>query len=146
MATSSAPVAASMPTSAGPLPRWSDANGLIADRYKTASDDSVAAVGQQIGTNFGTWTQNGFTAPYGSLVGQIGSTYMLLGANGTFVAPTAGVLNLYYWDSNNGDNTGSIAFNIGTAVPEPATWGMMILGFGAVGAGLRRRSAKVTYA
>jgi hypothetical protein len=26
-----------------------------------------------------------------------------------------------------------------TAVPEPATWGLMILGFGAVGAALRRR-------
>lgn len=27
------------------------------------------------------------------------------------------------------------------AVPEPATWAMMIMGFGAVAAGLRRRSA-----
>ena len=26
-----------------------------------------------------------------------------------------------------------------TAVPEPATWGMMLLGFGAIGCGLRRR-------
>lgn len=35
------------------------------------------------------------------------------------------------------------------AVPEPATWGMMILGFGAVGYGMRRRrkvSAKVHFA
>ena len=32
------------------------------------------------------------------------------------------------------------------AGPEPATWGMLILGFGAIGAGLRRRSAKVSYA
>jgi hypothetical protein len=31
-----------------------------------------------------------------------------------------------------------------TAVPETATWGMMIVGFGVVGAALRRR-AKVTY-
>ena len=27
-----------------------------------------------------------------------------------------------------------------TAVPEPATWAMMMLGFGAIGAGLRRRT------
>jgi hypothetical protein len=27
----------------------------------------------------------------------------------------------------------------GTAVPEPTTWGLMILGFGAIGGGLRRR-------
>ena len=35
-----------------------------------------------------------------------------------------------------------------SAVPEPATWGLMLAGFGVVGAGLRsrRRSTTVTYA
>ena len=33
---------------------------------------------------------------------------------------------------------------IGGAVPEPATWAMMIAGFGMVGAGMRRRAPKVT--
>lgn len=32
------------------------------------------------------------------------------------------------------------------AVPEPATWGMMILGFGIVGAGMRARARKVSFA
>ncbi|CAN5291409.1 hypothetical protein BH11PSE5_BH11PSE5_11060 [soil metagenome] len=34
------------------------------------------------------------------------------------------------------------------AIPEPATWGMMLLGFGMLGAGVRyrRRSIKVAYA
>ena len=31
-------------------------------------------------------------------------------------------------------------------VPEPATWALMILGFGAVGGALRRRTAKVAFA
>lgn len=31
-----------------------------------------------------------------------------------------------------------------SAVPEPATWAMMLLGFGMVGFGLRRRAARVT--
>jgi hypothetical protein len=33
-------------------------------------------------------------------------------------------------------------------VPEPATWGMMILGFGLVGASMRyrRRATRVTFA
>lgn len=33
---------------------------------------------------------------------------------------------------------------IGAAVPEPATWGMMIVGFGLVGLGVRRRMPVVT--
>lgn len=32
------------------------------------------------------------------------------------------------------------------AVPEPATWGMMIAGLGLVGASMRRRAARVTFA
>lgn len=33
-----------------------------------------------------------------------------------------------------------------SAVPEPATWGLMILGFGLAGASMRRRSATVRFA
>jgi hypothetical protein len=47
---------------------------------------------------------------------------------------------------NNGSNTGTALYNVGTvsvpraaAVPEPAAWGLMILGFGGVGALARRR-------
>ena len=36
--------------------------------------------------------------------------------------------------------------SVAGAVPEPATWAMMIGGFGLAGASLRRRGAKVSYA
>ena len=40
---------------------------------------------------------------------------------------------------------GQTVFAVGVAaVPEPATWGLMILGFGAMGFALRRRSATRT--
>ena len=47
---------------------------------------------------------------------------------------------------SNGNN--SFEFdNLAAAVPEPAAWGMMILGFGLVGGVMRRRSAaKVNFA
>jgi hypothetical protein len=35
------------------------------------------------------------------------------------------------------------AIDTGSAVPEPATWAMMIMGFGLAGAGLRRRRASL---
>jgi hypothetical protein len=35
---------------------------------------------------------------------------------------------------------------VGGAVPEPASWALMIAGFGLVGSAMRRRVAKVTYA
>lgn len=43
----------------------------------------------------------------------------------------------------------NILFTPSSAVPEPATWGLMIVGFGIVGGGLRRRRRQrvtVTYA
>jgi PEP-CTERM motif len=45
-------------------------------------------------------------------------------------------------DGNFGDNSGAYRITISPlagAVPEPASWALMILGFGAVGAVLRRR-------
>lgn len=133
--------------SAGALPRFSDANGLVATRLATASDDSGQAVGTQIGANFGTVSVNGFTAPFGALVGLVGSQYQFLGTSFTGSFTGAGTLQLFYWDSNNGDNTGTVAANVVTgqngAVPEPATWMMMLAGFGAAGIALRRRRAEI---
>lgn len=137
--------------SAGALPRYSDASGLTGNRFATAADDSGQAPGTLIGTDFGLWTQDGFSAPYGSLVGRINGVYKLLGANFAGPAWTSGALELYYWDSNNGDNFGSITFdvNAAAAVPEPSTWALLILGFGMVGVGLRsarRTSAAIRFA
>jgi hypothetical protein len=125
--------------SAGALPRWSDANGLTGPRFANGADDSGESVGTQIGTDFGMWTQNGHSSAYGSLVAEIGGQWITLGANSSGVAPAAGTLNLYYWDSNNGDNTGAITFNI-SAVPEPSTYLMLGVGLMALTV-LRKRKA-----
>lgn len=39
-----------------------------------------------------------------------------------------------------------VNFAVGSAVPEPTSWLMMIVGFGAIGAAMRRRSARVAFA
>ena len=66
-------------------------------------------------------------------------------------------LNLAYYigDLNRGDTfTLTYAYAVGanvdstgmTGTPEPATWAMMVLGFGAVGGALRRRTTKLRFA
>lgn len=129
--------------SAGALPRWSDANGLTSNRYANGIDDSGQPVGTLIGQNFGSWTQGGLTAAYGSLVdttNPLAFQFVGAGLSTFYTVGSTGTLSLSYFDSNNFDNTGSITFKL-AAVPEPASWALMIMGFGAVGAALRRRSA-----
>ena len=67
---------------------------------------------------------------------------------GTFdVAPTGNLrVSLRSWEDAPGGNDFAVDNISITAVPEPTTWGLMILGFGAAGAALRtsrRRMALV---
>ncbi|MEO7411612.1 MAG: FxDxF family PEP-CTERM protein [Sphingomicrobium sp.] len=41
--------------------------------------------------------------------------------------------------TQNGSFGGSVAFVAQSAVPEPATWAMMLMGFGGIGVAMRRR-------
>jgi hypothetical protein len=125
---------------AGTLPRWSNADGLVGNLFATGSDDSGQALGTLIGKNFGTWTQHGLTAAYGSLVGSINGNYFLMGTNYAGNAVDTGELLLSYWDSNNGDNTEQIAVTITTAVAEPSS--IALLGLGLAALGFSRRKTK----
>ena len=86
--------------SAGPLPRWSNADGLIADLFATGSDESGQAAGTLIGTSFSNHSQSGLSAPFGALVGSIAGNYFLIGTSFSGPALAAGELLLHYWDSN----------------------------------------------
>lgn len=98
----------------------------------------IGASGQR-GYQFGT---SDLFAPAGTVVDVFFRALSPFAAGQTYETDTAG----------RGVGTGSGAFyqyTTGrltitermTAVPEPATWAMLILGFGAVGGALRRRSA-----
>jgi PEP-CTERM motif len=48
------------------------------------------------------------------------------------------------WDTGGGSYGGQLDFSVAPSVPEPATWGLMLVGFGVAGAALRgRRNALV---
>ena len=134
-------VAATDLWNAGALPRWSNADGLTGNLYATGSDESGQAVGTLIGQNFGLYSQGNLSAAYGTLVGQIGSgDYFVAGTNFSGIAASSGMLKLFYWDSNFGDNSEQISANV-TAVPEPGSVAMMLAGLGVFGGlrSLRRR-------
>ena len=129
---------------AGALPRWSNADGLTHDLFATGTDDSGQPAGTLIGEDFGLWTQSGLTAPFGTLVGDIAGVFHVLGTNFAGPAWATGALTLYYWDSNNGDNTQFITAAVNAAVPEPATWALMLGGFSLAGLTLRARRRTAT--
>lgn len=81
--------------SAGVSSRESNANGLS----------------NPFGGDFGFFTHNGFSFLFGSLVGSLdnGKTFFAVGTRleMTILCPP-GKLTLHYWDSNQGDNSGSV--------------------------------------
>ena len=79
-----------------------------------------------------------FTPLFGSGVGVVigGSQHSINTTSAVFTGPVSAptfLPGVYTIGATSGRLT------IAEAVPEPATWALMILGFGAAGAGLRRR-------
>ena len=121
--------------SAGGLPRFSNANGLVVDLYSVAGDDSGVTPGVLIGQDWGSYG----AFHYGELVGQIGSGPVFgVGTNFTGVADATGELRLFYWDSSYGDNFGAITATV--AVPEPANIALLGLALGAFALSRRRKA------
>ena len=83
---------------AGNGPRTSNANGL----------------GNPFGNGFGTFTKNNSTFLFGSLVGSLngGASFFPVGTRLEMTMVGPGTLSLYYWDSNNNDNNGSVTATV----------------------------------
>ena len=88
------------------------------------------------------WIGDGFT---GTGSGAVQQFFVPTGASRLFLGST----DLFGWYNNSGTFTVTIngvngSGGGGGGVPEPATWAMMITGFGLAGATLRRRRAMQT--
>lgn len=129
--------------------------------YNLYNDTHVSAQ-PDITLNYITQSDAGDFADFGSITGggSTSGTWSLPGYNVDYIAVKAGdQFVLYDVEDNNWSTAGLVndkgklkelshlAF-FGSVVPEPATWAMMIAGFGLVGGAMRRRKTRVavTYA
>jgi hypothetical protein len=123
--------------SAGAADRETNANGLVGNTTNACRPSAP--------TDYGLWTQFGVSFPFASLVGQIGGgTPFRIGTSFDGIASSSGQLALMFWDSNNGDNFGSVSatvdVNPASSVPEPAT--IFLTGAGIATLLARRRASK----
>ena len=88
--------------------------------------------------------------PGSNFINPANGDQIAAGTNGRFtVTGTAGELFTSVTFSSTGNSFEVDNLAVGGAVPEPATWAMMIVGFGLVGGAMRRSrkaTARVTYA
>lgn len=134
----------------------------LSGNYRQAQNDLKAALNFG-GTLTGSWgySINGTTTDMGRFQGtsvfyqndRILSVDPFANYTVFFTPDSGGTVSFafganYNFSSNVNDVAGPILDNVslsmasapvGGAVPEPATWGMMILGFGVVGGAMRRR-------
>lgn len=137
--------------------------GMVSNGPCCAADGPTG--GSPIGSDEGATT--GFTdvvspfasLPINSLIGVFFDptpggagvdTVFEIGNGGTFTVPTGttelylATVDGYQWNNNSG------AFTVTYGVPEPATWAMFLVGFGALGfmmrAGRRKQSGAVATA
>ena len=108
--------------------------------WQNDPDTAVYQSGPNGHSNSTFTTSTGATFDIGSLVGKIGSgDYFLIGSSFIGTANASGVLDLFYWDSDAYNNSGSVSAAV-TAVPEPANLALMGLALGAFALTRRRKA------
>ena len=69
---------------------------------------------------------------------DVALSYTILGGTGQYLGATGGFNGIGLIDQRISPATPSVTFSF-AAVPEPESWAMMLLGFGAAGMSIRRR-------
>jgi hypothetical protein len=133
--------------------------GLGANVYSTLSRDFKLSAGQVVSglvgfksNDYMPYNDNAYLKMNGELlfysdVNQVGAD----GSSGwtyfSYTAEEDGIYTLELGVANSGDNSASSAAVLDSvSAPEPASWAMMLVGFGLVGGVMRsRRTAKIRF-
>lgn len=95
-------------------------------------------------------TSQAIVVPGSNFINPANGDQIAAGTNGRFtVTGTAGELFTSVTFSSTGNSFEVDNLAVGAPVPEPATWALMMLGFGGMGAALRRKprtAARIRYA
>lgn len=108
---------------------------------------TVGINANQAATSSGTFGLSGlfdgnpfsFTVPYTIDINN--SDTITIGGNSLVAGGYKILFNQLTLNSGVGSTTGVLTATV-TAVPEPATWAMLLVGFGAAGYSMRRRTAR----
>ncbi len=112
--------------------RVSDMANLLTLNFTHATLAGAGGSGALFGTQPGGGTVT-YTSDFLDFTGQTAGDFAV-GLSGITPGFSAAA-----WTADSVGTFASDSANIGNGVPEPATWAMMIIGFGGVGALMRRR-------
>jgi hypothetical protein len=120
-------------------------NGLLSlGEGLLLSFDQEVTLTQALFGNFGSHDSVGFE--WGSPLNAGETLDPLSVVNGAFNGSFTGTDFFFAANSLTKNSFRLSGVTVNSAIPEPATWLMMILGFGALGAAMRSRRAKTTLA
>jgi hypothetical protein len=143
--TSSAPTTSSAVTAFG---FNIDPNALLASSSVTGTFDVVSSGQVSQGYNLEMCFKNGSN---NNCSGGIGNTGVNMGDTGSGTIslafsslPDSVTFSDYLVRYQGVNGSGSAVGSPVGAVPEPSTWAMMLLGFGAIGASMRRKRKPIT--
>ena len=126
-----------------PTTNAGDNNGIATYTYETTFTlTSAGAANAQINGKFAADDEVTAVRLNGNVVGIVGGGFRFYsGFNVTGAGFVAGVNTLSFDVLNSGGGPTGLQVDLGgtAAVPEPATWGLMLAGFGMVGFAARRR-------
>lgn len=105
----------------------------------TSADSFITAIGNSTGQYSGLTSLEFYSSNVGGLFGNYFGAQIYSGSTSAPAIFQSGSFAALF--DNNPNLAGTVTIS---AVPEPATWAMMLIGFGAVGFVMRRRRQTTT--